>query len=59
MIVCPRCKGERPTEEFYGPCEACVVELRATMFEAPRHVATAFRWSPSANVVPNHVATKD
>ena len=45
------------TDEFYGPCEACRVVLRASGGEQ-RAVAAA-EYEPKMNVVPNQVATKD
>lgn len=53
---CPRCH-EAATAEFYGPCPACVTQLRATGGEA-RAVERA-AYEPKMNVVPNQVATKD
>ena len=53
---CPRCHRPAATE-FYGPCPACVVQLRATGGEA-RDVEVA-AYEPKMNVVPNQVATKD
>lgn len=55
-FACPRCHHE-VTERFYGPCSPCRTELAATGHEA-RAVDTA-AYEPKANVVPNHVATKD
>lgn len=57
MSSCPRCREDRPSGEFYGPCESCLVELRATLWEAPRIIKTEYR--PRANVTANHVATKE
>ena len=46
------------SEELYGPCEPCHVQLRATMSrEARAMVAEAYE--PKMNVVPNQVATKE
>lgn len=53
---CPRC-ATPTTDEFYGPCAGCRMELRATGGEA-REVAVA-AYEPKMNVVPNQVATKD
>ena len=54
---CPRCK--KATEErFYGPCEACRIDLRATMRLQPRDVEVA-AYAPKMNVVPNQVALKE
>ncbi len=53
---CPRCRTA-VASEFYGPCPACVVALRATGREAREMQAVAYE--PKMNVVPNQVATKD
>lgn len=54
---CPRCR--RPaTERFFGPCESCRHELRATIGNEARAVE-AEAYEPKMNVVPNQVATKD
>lgn len=53
---CPRC-GATADEEFYGPCSACRLGLRAAGL-APRTIETA-AYEPKANVIPNQVATKD
>jgi hypothetical protein len=53
---CPRCSV--PTEaELYGPCPACVTQLRTLGGEARDVEAVAYE--PKMNVVPNAVATKD
>ena len=54
---CPRC-GVSVTEAFYGPCDPCRLELRATMGNEQRE-AEEIAYEPKMNVVPNHVATKD
>lgn len=54
---CPRCDGD-VTGRFFGPCEACRNELRATVRGEARHVEAA-AYEPKMNVVPNAVATKD
>ena len=53
---CPRCHGA-VSERFYGPCEPCRVQLRATGGEA-RDVEIA-AYEPKMNVTPNAVALKD
>ena len=53
---CPRC-GAAAETEFYGPCPACVVQLRSVGGEAREVEAVAYE--PKMNVVPNQVATKD
>ena len=53
---CPRCA--RPARsEFYGPCPACVTQLRAVGGEARDVEVVAYE--PKMNVVPNQIATKD
>lgn len=54
---CPRCA--KPTSgEAYGPCAACVGELRTTQrIEATS--AEAMAYEPKMNVTPNAVAMKD
>ena len=56
-ITCPRCR--RPAAvRFYGPCDACRADLRATVAGAGREVEVA-AYEPKMNVVPNQVATKE
>ena len=56
-VVCPRCA--RPAAvRFYGPCDDCRDQLRASVGGAARQVEVA-AYEPKLNVVPNHVATKD
>ena len=54
---CPRC-GTSVAEPFYGPCDACRLELRRTMGNEPRHIEKVVV-ETKMNVVPNHVATKE
>ncbi len=56
-ITCPRC-GHPATARFYGPCDDCRQELRATLGGDQRDVEVA-AYEPKMNVVPNAVATKD
>ena len=56
-FACPRCHAA-VAEAFYGPCEACRDQLRATMGSAARDVEVA-DYEPKMNVTPNAVATKD
>jgi hypothetical protein len=56
-FVCPRCSSD-VVARFYGPCEACRNELRATLGGEAREVEVA-AYEPKMNVVPNQVATKD
>lgn len=54
---CPRCA--RPADaRFYGPCDACREQLRATMRSEQREVEVA-AFEPKMHVVPNQVATKE
>lgn len=46
------------TERFYGPCERCRAELRATIGNAASDIEAA-EYEPKMNVVPNAIATKD
>jgi len=56
-FVCPRC--QRTVEaRFYGPCESCRGELRATLGGEAREVEVA-EYVPKMNVTPNAVALKD
>ena len=53
---CPRC--QRPVEsELYGPCPACVDDLRARCAGAAREVE-APEYVPKVNVTPNAVAQR-
>jgi hypothetical protein len=54
---CPRCTLE-VSEPFYGPCETCRNELRATLGGEARDVEAA-AYEPKMNVTPNAVAVKD
>ena len=54
---CPRC-GEPAAARFYGPCEGCCVQLRASLSGAGRDVH-AEQYAPKMNVTPNAVALKD
>ncbi|CAB4604553.1 unannotated protein [freshwater metagenome] len=56
-IDCPRC-GSAVLARFYGPCDDCRTELRATQGVEARVVA-ATDYEPKMNVTPNAVATKD
>lgn len=56
-MTCPRC-GSGTTGRFYGPCEACRDELRASLAGEQRSVE-APAYEPKMNVTPNAVATKD
>ena len=54
---CPRC-GKPATARFYGPCDECRGELRAT-FRGEGRVVEVAEYEPKMNVTPNAVATKD
>jgi hypothetical protein len=55
--ACPRCATE-VTEPWYGPCERCRAQLRATLGGEAREIEAA-DYVPKMNVTPNAVATKD
>ncbi|MDG2027535.1 MAG: hypothetical protein P8J50_10515 [Acidimicrobiales bacterium] len=57
-ITCPRCSTTTDAE-YYGPCESCRGELRATMGADGEGVAEAVEYEPKMNVTPNAVALKD
>ena len=54
---CPRCQ-RFVDQEFYGPCPACVGQLRANQGLDQRAVIAA-EYVPKMNVTPNAVATKE
>ena len=56
-LTCPRC-GQSVIERFYGPCEPCRAELRATITNEASDVQAA-EYEPKMNVVPNAIASKD
>jgi hypothetical protein len=56
-VVCPRC-GSAGQARFYGPCESCRDELRATLGN-DGHLAEVIEYEPKMNVTPNSVAVKD
>ena len=56
-IDCPRC-GQQVEARFYGPCDACRDQLRATFASEARVVEVA-EYEPKMNVTPNAIATKD
>jgi hypothetical protein len=55
-FTCPRCHGD-VTARFYGPCDGCRDELRATVTGEKRSIA-ASAYEPKMNVTPNAVALK-
>lgn len=55
--ACPRC-GQVLSSDLYGPCPACVAELRSNQRQAPsRRAEVAFE--PAMHVTPNAVALKE
>ena len=54
---CPRCSNS-VSDRYYGPCEACREQLRATM-KRTGEAAEAAEYEPKMNVVPNAVASKE
>lgn len=54
---CPRC-SRTASQTYWGPCEQCRTELRATLGGEARTVEAA-AYEPKMNVTPNAVATKD
>jgi hypothetical protein len=56
-LRCPRC--DRAIDgDLYGPCPACIDELRVTQRQDARAVEAEV-YEPKMNVTPNAVATKD
>jgi hypothetical protein len=45
-------------QQFYGPCERCLAELRAA-YQADAREAVEVAYEPKMNVTPNAVALKD
>jgi hypothetical protein len=56
-LTCPRC-NRAVVERFYGPCETCRAELRATLGNDGGDVVAA-EYEPKMNVVPNAIASKE
>jgi len=56
-ITCPRCQ-QPVVERFYGPCDSCRAELRATITNEASAVEAA-EYEPKMNVVPNAIASKE
>ena len=56
-FTCPRCETE-VSDTYYGPCELCRADMRATLGGEARDVEQA-AYEPKKNVTPNAVATKD
>jgi hypothetical protein len=55
--TCPRC-GQQATQRFYGPCDPCRDQLRATVAGEAREIENN-AFEPKMNVTPNAVALKD
>jgi hypothetical protein len=56
-LPCPRCGGDHDGEH-YGPCPACVTELRATQQREAREIESV-AFEPAMHVTPNAVALKE
>ena len=56
-FTCPRCETE-VSDTYYGPCEFCRADMRATLGGEARDVEQE-AYEPKMNVTPNAVATKD
>lgn len=56
-LTCPRC-GENAEADFYGPCDRCRAQLRATLGGVARSVEAEV-YEPKMNVTPNAVALKE
>ncbi len=56
-FTCPRCSAE-VSARFYGPCDGCRTQLRATLRGEAREIEVA-EYLPKMNVTPNAVALKD
>lgn len=54
---CPRC-GRSVAAPFYGPCEACLADLRLR-YQGERTEVEVAEYVPKVNVTPNAVALKD
>jgi hypothetical protein len=54
---CPRC-AEPVEETWYGPCEPCRAQLRASL-GGEAHEVAAVEYEPKVNVTPNAVALRD
>jgi len=57
VFDCPRCGTSEVSAPFYGPCPACVTQLRGAGLEAAE--TNAAEYAPKMNVTPNFIATKD
>lgn len=57
--TCPRCGGDRSSDAYYGVCERCRTELRATYSGEARNDVETAEYEPKMNVTPNAVALKE
>lgn len=55
--ACPRC-GKDVVLRFYGPCEPCAKELRASQAGEKSDLEDV-EYIPNMNVTPNAVASKE
>ena len=55
--TCPRC-GQDVQVRFYGPCDACRIDLRSLLGTDARAIEID-EYEPKMNVTPNAVASKD
>lgn len=56
-FTCPRCSTD-VEQDFYGPCDDCLGELRRKYASNGREVEVE-EYEPKMNVTPNAVALKD
>lgn len=56
-LQCPRCE-QSVIERFYGPCESCRAEMRASQ-GTDQSTVEAAEYEPKMNVTPNAVASKE
>ena len=56
-FTCPRCQASVDAR-FYGPCDGCRGQLRASLGGQAREIERA-AFEPSMHVTPNAVALKD
>lgn len=56
-FTCPRCRLDVEAR-FYGPCDDCRAQLRASLGGDAREVEAA-AFEPAMHVTPNAVALKD
>jgi len=56
-FTCPRCEQDVEAR-FYGPCDSCRADLRATQGNEKQELHTE-AYEPKMNVTPNAVALKE